>query len=198
MTETLHLPRPRRKDAKKKRTRFSKDEIRAMELRRPLMLEERRALAGAIERSIGFETLNSRAYQARQLPLDLLTTDRIMLRWAISIGDGFSEYRDNDRPTGLDVLDDHTAMVVDHTYMQMCYCPNARNASRREDIEHEYACPNPLLFGWYKTSLPIMVMSRRLDMTDDVLLMRWRSALHYLLEQFIATRHATLLRLLGV
>jgi len=104
-----------------------------------------------------------------QPPPELLITDRILQRWAVSIGDGLPTDRWDDTPGAqLSALDDDTAVIVDQMILR---APE----NKREFIKK-----------WYKTSAPRAIIARDLKIPRSDLNLEWFSVLEYCRERLEA------------
>jgi hypothetical protein len=107
----------------------------------------------------------------RQLPAPLLVTDRVMQRWARSIGDGLpsEEWDEGKTPSRLSPLDDELAIQIDRIVL---------------------AAPQHLrqMFQlWYKTPLPVNEIGRRFGVDRDEVIRRWKAALEWIRPQLIGS-----------
>lgn len=116
--------------------------------------------------------------RAVTLPAELATTDRVLQRWAVSIGTGLPSEDWRDLPARPPPLDDDTAIVVDQTIL--------RSPERTRK----------LVRGWYCTDQPNHVLAARLKLTERTLICAWHVSLWYLQQRFLASKHPTLLSLL--
>lgn len=146
----------------------------------PTAIDARR-INRLVHRAVALEILRKGSKDLRALDLDLMPVDRIMQRWAVSIGAGLPADKWDDsnqsRPTPLDP---DTAIIVDQTILR---APERRHR---------------LLRTWYKTPSPSMVIADSLGLSVGGLYLEWRAALHYLQIRFRDSRHADLLRILTV
>lgn len=113
-----------------------------------------------------------------QLPAELLGTDRILQRWAVSVGDGLYDVPWEDVPRNrVPVLDDQTAIVVDQLYLRS---PGSTQV---------------LVALWYRTPLTEGDIAKRLHIHRDTLHVRWNSALWYFRARFESSPLSGLRRL---
>lgn len=98
---------------------------------------------------------------------ELIPTDRILQRWAVSVGDGL-----HDQPwadihiTKVPRLDDQMAIVVDQLVLRSS--PNTRK----------------LVELWYRTPVPKETIARKIRVDPDVVYVQWNSALRYFRDRF--------------
>jgi hypothetical protein len=115
------------------------------------------------------------------IPPELLTTDRIMQRWAVANGSGLPTERwDDSRVSRVPPLDDDTALVVDEIVLK---CPPKTNK---------------IIVLWYCKPLPTVEIARLAGMSPRSLEKAWGVSLNFLKYKFEGTNHFTLLKLLRV
>lgn len=115
------------------------------------------------------------------IPPELLTTDRIMQRWAVANGSGLPTERwDDSRVSQVPPLDDDTALVVDLIVLK---CPPKTNK---------------IIKLWYCKPLPTVEIAKLAGMSPRSLEKAWGLSLNFLKYKFEATNHFTLLKLLRV
>lgn len=115
------------------------------------------------------------------IPAELLTTDRVMQRWAVANGTGLpSERWDDSRVSRVPPLDDHTAMIVDQIVLK---CPPKTNK---------------IVVLWYTKPLPTVEIAKLAGMSPRSLEKAWLLSLGFLKYKFESTNHLTLLKLLRV
>jgi hypothetical protein len=115
------------------------------------------------------------------IPQELLTTDRIMQRWAVANGSGLpSERWDDSRVSRVPPLDDDTALVVDRIVLN---CPPQTNK---------------IIVLWYCKPLPTVEIARLAGMSPRSLEKAWGLSLNFLKYKFEGTNNLTLLKLLRV
>lgn len=115
------------------------------------------------------------------IPTELLTTDRIMQRWAVANGTGLpSERWDDSRISRVPPLDDHTAVVVDRIFLAL-----PRKTKKIVDL-------------WYCKPLPTVEIARLAGMSPRSLEKAHLLSLNFLKYKFEGTNHLTLLKLLRV
>lgn len=149
------------------------------ETKKPLSGLSKREVNIAVRRAVGLEILRGGNYQLRQLDEELMPTDRLMTRWAVSIGFGLPSEEWDERPIARPPkLDDATAIVVDQAIMRGI--PRYRNLVRT----------------WYKTPTPSTSIAERLGVSRAGLYLEWRSSLFYYRGEFRATGHQGLIRML--
>lgn len=115
------------------------------------------------------------------IPVELMTTERIMQRWAVANGSGLPTERwDDSRKAKPPPLDDETAYVVDKIVLD---CP----VRTRKIVQ-----------AWCYSPLPTSVIARRIGMSPRSFEKSWILALNFLKWKFEGSGHATLVRLLHV
>lgn len=99
---------------------------------------------------------------------ELVPTDRILDRWAVSVGSGLPSGNWDDTPRSRPPpLDDQTAIEVDRIILQ---------------LPHKY---KTLVVRWYKSPLPRAAIAREMGLSSRTgLYLEWRSALWYLRGRF--------------
>lgn len=114
------------------------------------------------------------------LPAPLVPADRIMLRWAVSIGHSLyaPEAWDEGRVSKPPPFDDETAIVVDQI---VCRSP----LKTRKFVQR-----------WYKTPLPLEVLAKQFDMTERSVVKCWHICLHFLDARFESSGNRVLLGIL--
>lgn len=134
--------------------------------------------AGAVLKSLLDETTP----KGRVIPHELLTTNRVMERWAVTNGSGLPSERwdDNPRKSRVPALDDHTALVVDQI------------------VQHSPPRTRKLVVGWYMRPVPTRELARELSMSQSAVERGLHVCLNYLRWRFESTGHLTLVRLLNV
>lgn len=134
--------------------------------------------AGAVLKSLLDETTT----KGRVIPHELLTTNRVMERWAVANGSGLPSERwdDNPRQSRVTPLDDETFLVVERI------------------VNHSPPRTNRLVWGWYMRPVPTRELARELSMSPRSLERGLHVCLNYLRWRFESTRHLTLVRLLNV
>jgi hypothetical protein len=145
----------------------------------PIGAIERRKINRTLSRAIGLEILRGGNSQLRQLDEELMPTDRIMQRWAVSIGSGFATDEWDDRPVSRPPpLDDATAIVVDQSIMK-----GSPRYSR-------------IVRSWYKTPAPSATIAESLGLSRSGLYLEWRCSLFYFRSRFIGSGHPDLVAML--
>lgn len=115
------------------------------------------------------------------IPRDLLTTDRIMQRWAVANGSGLPTERwDDSRVARVPPLDDDTALLVDRIVLKL---PPKTHT---------------IVVHWYCRPLPTAEIAKMLRMSPRSLEKSWVLSLNFLRYKFEGTNHLTLLKLLRV
>lgn len=115
------------------------------------------------------------------IPRELLTTNRIMERWAVANGSGLATERwDDSRKAKPPPLDDDSATVIDRIYAQ---CP-----SRTKGV----------IRGWYCRPVPTFLLAEELGMSPRSLEKSVLVCLNFMKWKIENTNHLTLLRLLRV
>lgn len=116
------------------------------------------------------------------IPYELLTTNRVMERWAVANGSGLPSeiWDDNPRKSRVPPLDDDTALVVDSIVQRAP--PKTRK----------------LVVGWYMRPVPTVELARELSMSPRSLEKGLHVSLNFLRYKFEGSNHLTLLKLLRV
>jgi hypothetical protein len=115
----------------------------------------------------------------RTLPPDLLSSDRICQRWAVTQGDGLKrELWEEPVRSRATPLDDATAIVVDQIILR------APGRTRR------------FVQLWYKTPRPRQTIALEFHMSDRSVWVCWKLSLNYLQYRFGESDHVPLLALL--
>lgn len=110
---------------------------------------------------------------------ELIRTDRVLQRWAVSIGLGLPTEEWDDRPVSrVPPLDDGTAIVVDQIILKSP--PKTRHLTKQ----------------WYKTPTPSVQIAMDLNMSRRSLEKAWNVSLHYFKWKFEGSGHSDLLKLL--
>lgn len=117
---------------------------------------------------------------SKSLPTELFTTDRVLKRWAVSVGTGLPEDKwDDTRKARLSPLDDDTAIVVDQI---ICSSPEQTKQ---------------LIVLWYKTPHPVSEIARRLNMRHESAYRGHAVVLYYQKWRFIGSKHADLIAMVN-
>jgi|SRR6185503_5761955 len=112
------------------------------------------------------------------IPIELAGTDRVLQRWAVSVGDGLTDMPWADLPKAkVPVLDDQMAIVVDQLIL--------RSPPRTRELTEL----------WYRTPMPREALARKLHVHKDTLYVRWNSALYYFRARFESSPLTPLRRL---
>src|SRR5690606_21827753 len=112
------------------------------------------------------------------LPRELITTDRVLQRWAVSIGLGLPSEDWDDTPKAKPPpLSDDVAIVVDECVLKAP--PKTRE----------------LVSRWYKTPHPVEVMARRLRCSARNVYKMHSIALHFMRWRFENTGNVELCRM---
>jgi len=113
------------------------------------------------------------------VPPELVTTDRVCQRWAVSVGLGLPTdvWMDGiaSRPPPLD---DGTAIVVDQIILK------SPEKTKR------------VIVKWYRTQLPQPTIAEQLNLTERTLVVAWKLSLNFLQWKFIESKHSDLLALM--
>jgi hypothetical protein len=109
---------------------------------------------------------------------ELIGTDRILTRWAVSVGDGLRDqpWQEVTR-SQVPVLNDQVAIVVDQLIL--------RSPPRTRELTEL----------WYRTPLPREALAKKLHVHRDTLYVRWNAALHYFRGRFESSPLSELRRL---
>lgn len=116
------------------------------------------------------------------IPYELMTTNRVMERWAVANGSGLATERwdDNPRRSRVPPLDDETFLVVERI------------------VNHSPPRTNRLVVGWYMRPLPTIELARELSMSPRSLEQGLNVCLNFLKFKFEGTAHSSLLKMLRV
>lgn len=109
---------------------------------------------------------------------ELIGTDRVLQRWAVSVGDGLHDlpWQEVTR-SQVPVLDDQMAIVVDQLILRAP--PRTRELTEL----------------WYRTPLPREALARKLHVHRDTLYVRWNASLSYFRSRFESSPLSALRRL---
>lgn len=120
--------------------------------------------------------------QVGVMPRELLTTNRIMERWAVANGSGMATERwdDNPRRSRVSPLDDDTFLVVERL------------------VNHSPPRTNRLIVGWYMRPLPTRELARELGMEQRSLERGLHVCLNFLKFKFEESNYMPLLKILRV
>lgn len=98
---------------------------------------------------------------------ELIPVDRILQRWAVSVGDGLHDQPWAEVPVSkVSILDDQMAIVVDQLVLRS-------EPTTRKLVEL-----------WYRTPMPKEAIARKIHVEPDVVYVRWNSALYYFRDRF--------------
>lgn len=115
------------------------------------------------------------------IPTELLTTHRIMERWAVADGSGLPTERwDDTRTAKPPPLDDHSAYIIDRLLIS---CPKTTEK---------------LLRDWYTRPLPTRVLAAHHNMSPRSFEKAHLVTLNFMKWKIEGTGHVTLLRLLRI
>lgn len=133
-----------------------------------------------VARAVALELLRRGSHRLAQLDAELMPTDRILQRWAASVGNGLpSDYWDDSPKSRPPPLDEETAIIVDQVVL---------HAPRRQQV---------VIRQWYKTSGASSVIAETLGVSRTGLYLEWRAALGYVRNRLAETRNSELLGLLA-
>src|SRR5690606_32672102 len=119
--------------------------------------------------------------QAFSLPRELIGTDRILQRWAVSVGLGLPTEEWDDLPRAKPPpLPDDVAIIVDEV---ICKSP----PKTRE-----------LITRWYKSPDPVESIGRRLKIAARSVYRAHAGSLYYIRDRFESTGDLTLCRLVKI
>lgn len=115
------------------------------------------------------------------LPVELITTDRILQRWVVAGGSGLPTHIwDDTRQAKPPPLDDESAIIVERIVNK---CPPRTKR---------------LLRAWYLTPSPTKIIARNMGMSPRSLERGWAVCLGFVRFKIEQTKHPTLIRLLNV
>lgn len=101
---------------------------------------------------------------------ELKSTDWILERWAVSVGDGLFDAPWDDVPhSRAPPLNDQTAIVVDQLVMR------SGDSTKR------------LIGYWYRTPLAKSVIAKKIGVSRDTIYHRWNAALWYFRDRFLSS-----------
>lgn len=114
------------------------------------------------------------------VPPEFATTDRVLQRWATSVGMGLQsdKWQDVELKSKAPPLDDHTAIIVDQIIMKS---PPKTKA---------------VIVKWYRTDLPGSAIARQLNLTPATLLTAWKMSLLFTQKRFMDSNDRSLLAML--
>ena len=114
-------------------------------------------------------SLRQMRHYVYELPIPLRVTDRLLQRWAHSIGDGLPSEMWEDRrgASRVSPLDDELATVIDRIVL-----------SAPEHLQQ-------LFKWWYKTSIPVTEIERRWGVGREEVIRRWEAALQWMEPKLI-------------
>lgn len=148
---------------------------------RPKNGAERRLLNNVLRRAVSLEILRQYNPRMRMLDEELLGTDRVLQRWAISVGSGMPVEDWDETPVSrLSPLDDVSAIIVDQIIL--------RSSPRTK----------ALIIPWYRGTGSVTTLMERLGVDRNGLHLEWRAALFYLRSKFQESGHKELIRMLDV
>lgn len=148
-------------------------------VRNPISATKKREINRLVARAVGLEILRGGSYQLRQLDEELMPVDRVMQRWAVSIGMGLpSEEWDERHVSRPPPLDDETAIVVDQAIL-----------AGKQRYRH-------IVRSWYKTPTPSTTIAEGLGLSRAGLYLEWRCSLFYYRERFRDSGHSDLITML--
>lgn len=132
-----------------------------------------------VARAVALEIVRGGSCKLAQLDADLMPTDRVMQRWAVSVGLGLPTGEWDDAPKAKPPpLDDETATVVDQIIIRGP--PRYAQFARR----------------WYKTPIPSLALAEQLGVSRAGLYLEWRCMLFHYKREFEASQHEPLLSIL--
>jgi hypothetical protein len=112
---------------------------------------------------------------------ELIPVDRILQRWAVSVGDGiYDQPWDFIPQSKVPVLDDQTAIVVDQLVLR------------------SPVMTRKLVELWYRTPVPRVVLARKISVDPDGLDLHWNAALHYFRRRFTDSPLSNLRRMVAM
>lgn len=101
---------------------------------------------------------------------ELNSTNWILRRWAVSVGDGLYDAPWDDVPKDqVSPLGDQMAIVVDQLVMR-----SPKETQR-------------LIGYWYRTSLPKTVIAQKIGLDKDTIYVAWNAALWYFRDRFVSS-----------
>jgi hypothetical protein len=114
------------------------------------------------------------------VPTEFATTDRILQRWAVSIGTGVQSDQWQDMPprSRPPPLDDHSAIIMDQIVM--------RSQPKTKAI----------IFKLYRTDLPNSAIASMLNLTESTLQVAWEMSLLFTQKRILDSNDPALLEML--
>lgn len=148
---------------------------------RPINAATKRRMNQLVRNAVALEIVREGSKKLGQLDQELMPTDRIMQRWAVSIGAGLPsdewEQTPKARPTPLD---DESSMIVDHIV-------------QRAPMRYR-----TLLLPWYKGTGSSTTIQERLGVSRRGLYFEWRCSLFYMRQEIQRAGHQDLIDMLSV
>lgn len=115
------------------------------------------------------------------IPLEFITTDRIMQRWVVAGGSGLPTARwDDARKSKPPPLDDGSAIIVERIF------------------NHSPPKTKKILDGWYRTPAPTEIIAEELGISPRTLEKALSVCLGYVKWKIECTKDVTLLKLLRI
>lgn len=147
---------------------------------RPITAAVKRRLSRTVRSAVMLAIVSADSKLVSRLDPELLPTNRIMERWAVSIGSGLAaddDWEPKSRPTPLD---DASSTVVDQIVI---------HAPQRYRI---------LLLPWYKGTGSSTTIQEKLGVTRHGLYFEWRCSLFFVRQEIRRSGHQDLIDLLDV
>jgi hypothetical protein len=148
---------------------------------RQVTAADKRKMNRTIRSAVMLEIIRAEPKKVGQIDPELMPTDRIMQRWAVSIGSGMPseewEQAPKARPTALD---DESSTIIDQIVL---------HAPQRYRL---------LLLPWYKGTGSSTTIQARLGVTRYGLYFEWRCSLFYVRQEIRRSEHQDLIDLLDV
>jgi hypothetical protein len=150
-------------------------------VKRPINAATKRRMNQLVRSAVALEIIRGQDSKERQLDEELMPTDRIMQRWAASIGSGMPESEWDTTPKSKPpVLDDESAMIIDQIVLK---------------APHRY---RTLLLPWYKGNGSSTTIQQKLGVSRHGLYFEWRCSLFYVRQEIRRTGHSDLTNLLDI
>ena len=147
---------------------------------RPVNAATKRKMNRLVRSAVMLEIVRAQSHQFT-LDVELLPTNRIMERWAVSIGAGLPseewEQAPKARPTPLD---DESSMIVDRI------------------VQHAPIRYRTLILPWYKGTGSSTTIQEKLGVTRHGLYFEWHCALRYVEQEINRSGHRDLIDMLNV
>lgn len=148
---------------------------------RPINAATKRRMNQLVRNAVALEIVRGMDSKERRLDEELMPVDRLMQRWAVSVGDGFlSDDWDVAPKARPPRLDDASAVIMDQIVLK---APVRYRA---------------LLIPWYKGSGSSTTIGEKLGVTRHGLYFEWRCSLFYIRQEVRRSGHQDLILILDI